>query len=233
RPGEHITISRFVVQPGGPPLPSPTSDLAIVRALAEYLLSDQLAWSFVALRNPDFWEPLLEYLDLRRLDAERDELLSGVFAHDWRVLPKDAWLELTGERLLYGRSVTDPARRVRMPQTEFDAAVREALRSWHHPAMLSGNPLVHSALAGQGPLEERVLTLRKVIEESIASLGNVPRLVKSHRVLTATYLKSNSTQEAVAARLNMPISTYRRHLAAGLQHLTEELLRRETHRASP
>ncbi|CAM5570781.1 Orc1-like AAA ATPase domain-containing protein OS=Streptomyces fumanus OX=67302 GN=GCM10018772_70070 PE=4 SV=1 [Streptomyces fumanus] len=43
------------------------------------------------------------------------------------------------------------------------------------------------------------------------------------RALTVTYLQRVSTQEAAAARLGLPYSTYRRHLAEGHKRLVEHL----------
>jgi len=47
------------------------------------------------------------------------------------------------------------------------------------------------------------------------------------RALEATYLHPAPTQEAAAELLDIPFSTYRRHLTSGIQRLTEILWRQE------
>jgi hypothetical protein len=49
------------------------------------------------------------------------------------------------------------------------------------------------------------------------------------RILAATYFKGAATQEAAAQRLRLPFSTYRRHLAAGIERVTAWLWCRELH----
>jgi predicted DNA-binding protein (UPF0251 family) len=54
-----------------------------------------------------------------------------------------------------------------------------------------------------------------------------PRLERFARVLRVTYVTPAATQEAAAARLTLPFSTYRRHLATALTHVTDALWRKE------
>ncbi|MER8223538.1 ATP-binding protein [Streptomyces sp. NPDC094143] len=224
RPGEHVTVVRFVAQENGDPVPCPAGDLTIMRSLAEYLHNRSLAVSFVVLPNPDFWEPLLDYLDHFRLDGE----LTTAFVHDWRAVPRDAWLELCGDRLLYGPQRPSPSDHAPLlPRSNFDTAVRHALRAWHHETSLAANPLVNSRLVGPGNPEARVARLRAAIEQAAGTLSGTPRLEKLRHVVETTYFGRSATQEAAAARLNLPISTYRRYLAAGITHLTDELWRRQ------
>ena len=42
-----------------------------------------------------------------------------------------------------------------------------------------------------------------------------------------TYFHPAATQEAAAEQLDLPVSTYRRHLTAGIQRLTEMLWQQE------
>ncbi|GAB7192067.1 ATP-binding protein [Kineococcus sp. NUM-3379] len=227
RCGEHLRIVRFVVQAGGDPRPSPFSDLVIARCLAEYLHDDDLGWSFVVLRNAGFWEPLLSYLDHPRLDGP----LAGAFAHDWRAVPREAWLRLCGERLVHGPEVSAGAPDdAVLPRTRFDEAVRDVLRTWHDDTALVGSPLMSTRLAGAGTPQERLATLRSAVLDAARGLCG-PRLGRYGTVLTTTYLDSRPrTQEAAAARLSTPFSTYRRHLAAGVRELTDALWRQETGR---
>lgn len=76
---------------------------------------------------------------------------------------------------------------------------------------------------GPGPAE----ALRTVLVEVAQSLGDDPRDAKLHRVLVATYLSGATTQEAAAARLGLPPTTYKRHLRGALDRLCELLWQRE------
>ena len=123
-----------------------------------------------------------------------------------------------------------PARVESLPRAEFDQAVREALRSWRRPDLLSANPLTHSRMvAASEPHADPVDALRTVLKSTLDDLGEDPRQHKSHRALMATYLGGAPTQEAAAERLALPFSTYRRHLNRGLEVLCSLLWRRETH----
>ncbi|WP_127938550.1 hypothetical protein [Nonomuraea polychroma] len=42
---------------------------------------------------------------------------------------------------------------------------------------------------------------------------------KHHRAVAAAYLRGMSTQESAAARLGLPFTTYRRHLAGGVERI--------------
>jgi hypothetical protein len=50
---------------------------------------------------------------------------------------------------------------------------------------------------------------------------------KLYRVLVHTYFQPLATQEQVAEVLDLPFSTYRRHLKAGLTRLSELLWQKE------
>jgi hypothetical protein len=49
----------------------------------------------------------------------------------------------------------------------------------------------------------------------------------AYRALHHTYLQPAGTQQGAADLLNLPMSTYRRHLAKGVQRLTALLWQRE------
>jgi hypothetical protein len=165
----------------------------------------------------------------------------GGFLHDWRVTPPDAWLELMEPREL---GVEDhplelAQRHLRtapvaaLSRAEFGAHVREALRSACRPAELARSPLLRSRLVE--PPEGRPATaadLRAVLERGVAAVGEDPATARWARVLEVTHLRSSpTTQEAAAARLRLPFSTYRRHLRAGTEALTDVLWEWEIHGA--
>jgi DNA-directed RNA polymerase specialized sigma24 family protein len=63
--------------------------------------------------------------------------------------------------------------------------------------------------------------LRHVIEEAIAALADHPRDAKLARALEVTFLRPAPTRELAAERLDLPYSTFRRHLARAVERLAE------------
>ena len=66
-------------------------------------IAANVAWSFVTMADPDLAEPMFTEIQMRRLreaDFEVGGRCYGVFGHDWRVEPADAWLRLKAERSL-------------------------------------------------------------------------------------------------------------------------------------
>jgi DNA-binding winged helix-turn-helix (wHTH) protein len=64
-------------------------------------IGPKVAWSFVAMAHPDLMEPMFSEIQLRRVreaDFEVGGRHYGVFAHDWRAEPAQAWLGMKAER---------------------------------------------------------------------------------------------------------------------------------------
>lgn len=119
-----------------------------------------------------------------------------------------------------------------LSQPDFAAAVRDALRDFVRPDLLRGNPLVRSRLVCEragaaAAAAERALTLPALIREAAEDLQASPRDVRLYRALHHTYFQPAPTQERAAELLDLPFSTYRLHLMAGIAQLTEALWRRE------
>ena len=119
-----------------------------------------------------------------------------------------------------------------LSRSEFEAAVRQALRDWSQPDMLGANPLLWSRvvaarLVGNGGRSERVATLQLLLQEAIQTLQSTPRRLKWYNALYHTYLFPASTQEMAAELLDVPFSTFRRHLTAGVAHVVENLWQQE------
>ena len=71
--------------------------------------------------------------------------------------------------------------------------------------------------------------LRAIIEETAATLEQSPRDARLYRALNRTYFHPAPTQEKAAELLDLPFSTYRRHLSAGVARLIDALWHRELH----
>jgi hypothetical protein len=127
-------------------------------------------------------------------------------------------------------TVSDPL--LVLSQSEFFEAVRHALRHVASPNVLLSSPLLRSRLVieqvthktGQ---RERVTALQTSIEAAVESLQSSPREEKLYRALNRTYLKPAPTQEKAAELLDLPFSTYRRHLKAGIARVAEILWQQE------
>jgi hypothetical protein len=115
---------------------------------------------------------------------------------------------------------------------EFSGAVRQALGDFTRPSLLTSNPLVRSRLVTErvdsdSGSVDRVEALRALLKEFASKLQSNPRDEKLYRALDHTYFHPAPTQEIAAEQLDLPFSTYRRHLTAGIQRLTEMLWQQE------
>jgi DNA-directed RNA polymerase specialized sigma24 family protein len=70
---------------------------------------------------------------------------------------------------------------------------------------------------------DRAERLRARLDDAVASLSMSRRGKRAMAALSATYLQPLGTQEEVAEALDLPFSTYRRHLHEGIALLAELL----------
>ncbi|HYN89619.1 MAG TPA: hypothetical protein VER55_13885, partial [Ardenticatenaceae bacterium] len=240
RAGERATVFRFWMARDNYQAISPIQTLIFVNMVRHYLVTPGLAFTFIPCAEPDFWTAVFAYGDLQRLpeaDFEVDGRRFGVYGHDWRAVPPMAWLALLAERETASGAVepTPPKpseQLLVLSQTDFNTAVRDALRDLLQPEVLRGNPLLRSRLLlevarGQDSARERASTLQALIKETIESLQKLPQQAKLYRVLYHTYVQPAPTQEQAAELLDLPFSTYRRHLKAGIEQVAERLWEQE------
>jgi TolB-like protein/Flp pilus assembly protein TadD len=115
-----------------------------------------------------------------------------------------------------------------LTHSDFGSAVRDALRHYVRTDLLAGNALLHAQLLTRsGPGAATPQALKALIAETAESLFANERDQRLYRVLELTYFNPAPKQEAAAERLGMSFSTYRRHLAAGVDRLIEWLWQRE------
>jgi len=235
RPGEAATFFRFWLARDTYQSVSAAQSLLFVNMVRHYLMTSHLAFTFIPCADPDFWAPVLGYVDFQRL-PEADFSIGGrdygVYGHDWRVMPPLAWLTVLDEREISGDAHAMPSQPptpiLVLSQQDFSEAVQHALRDFMNVIRLRSNPLVQSRLvlerAGlQSEAHERVAALRCLIEEAVAKLGQIPRLQRWQQVLETAYLHPVEPQEQAAERLGLPFSTYRRYLKAGVAWIAEHL----------
>ncbi len=215
RPGERIDLARFLAGVEEHQRDRYAVLAGAVSSILEWVGRPR-AWSFVATSDPEFWQPMFDYLAFSPcFEATVDGVRHVGFGMDWRRLPVDTWLDLMNEREQSGGTGPPPAALLRPPPIgpdAFAAAVRQALHDLHRPAALAANPLA----AGRPDL-------RAAIEAAVAALGDEPKGDALRAVLTRTHLRPAPSQEAAASVLGLPFSTYRRHLAKAVDRLTELL----------
>jgi hypothetical protein len=240
RSGEVAAYYRFWMAHDTHQAVSPVQTLIIMSTVRYQIATPGLAYHFLPCADPEFWAGAFSYANLVRLpetDFEVGGKHYGVYGHDWRVEPPLEWLALLAEREVAAQpnAVSRPTRTmpiVVLSEPEFAAAVRLALRDYTNPEELRKNPLVQSRLVVQksgaaAPLNERVTTLQALIQQASESLQTSPREAKLYRALHHTYLHPAATQEQAAEVLDLPFSTYRRHLKSGIDRLVETLWHQE------
>lgn len=118
-----------------------------------------------------------------------------------------------------------------LSQAEFDDAVRQALRDLHRPDLLARNPLLRTRLvrdrAGEDDPDAAVLDA--LLRDAADMLRTHPRDDKLLRAVDRTYIRPAATQEAAAAALGLPFSTYRRHLTKGVERVVSWLWDQEVY----
>jgi hypothetical protein len=218
---------------------SPVQTLIFLNTVRYQLTTPGLAYHFLPCANPEMWAGAFAYANLTRLtevDYEVGGRRYGVYGHDWRVEPPLAWLQLLAEReVAAGPAAVPPAPSaplIVLSETEFAGAVRDALRDFAQPDLLAGNPLLRSRLvieqAGAGSDQaSRIKALLALIRSNAESLQASPRDAKLYRALNHTYFKPAPTQEQAAELLDLPFSTYRRHLKSGITRITAMLWQQE------
>lgn len=224
RPGEQISIARFLGGKAGQR--DPYGVLAASVASTTTWFTRPLAWSFTVTVDAEFWRPCLDFLAFTvEFPVTAGGLRHTVFGIDWRRLPVDVWEELIGQRALTGETGPPPPELLRpspLDQASFADAVRAALRDLHRPDRLGTSVLMGTALANsaQGASADR---LRGTLLGAIRQVGRESRSEVPGRVLDRTFIRAAPTQEAAAEVLDMPFSTYRRHLARAVERLTDLL----------
>jgi hypothetical protein len=225
RPGAKLVVQRFVNVGRQTTEPDPLTDLLYLRGTAICMREPDLAWTYIVIPDADGWGPVAEYEGHQRLTGA----LSSVFAHDWVSVPLRPWLDLLDERLLNGPEPT-PRQPTAVPpaRPDFERAVRDLLRGWHHRPSVEASPLIRTRLAGEGSPADRADNLRAAVEEAVDMIQGTPRGDRLHRTLAVTFFHGSQTQEAAAERLGIAFGTYRHRLAAALEQVTEQLWQQAT-----
>jgi hypothetical protein len=220
---------------------SPIQSLIMVNIVRDYLTLSGLAESFFPVRDPQRWAPVFAYAELERrvaADFSVDGVSYGVFGHDWRVQPGPIWLSVLGEKELGSTPIVRPSQRpetalLTLSQEQFLDALRAALKNLGRVESLVTNPLLRTRLVVdrerglQTPLMERAVALQSLIRDAVRGLRGSVRQERAWRALHHTYISPAPSQERAAELLDLPFSTYRRHLAEGIALVGETLWQQE------
>ena len=115
-----------------------------------------------------------------------------------------------------------------LTRSDFDSAVKDALRHYTQADLLAENALLRTRLLTRcEPGAATPQALKALLAETAKTLFAGERDRRLYRVLDLTYLNPAPKQEAAADRLGLSFSTHRRHLTAGIDRLTEWLWRQE------
>ncbi|WP_350277088.1 hypothetical protein [Kribbella sp. HUAS MG21] len=238
RPDDRVTLVRFCVDREAYQDPSPTTNLGPVVAIQHWLETPRLAASLLAFHEPERRQEFFTFFEIPRAvgaDFEVGGRRYGMFVRDFHRLPLDRWLRVMFERDLAG-DPGPPDRRTAEPlllsEPDFAQAVRAALRDLPHRDALARNPLTRSPLvlakAGD-PASQLADLVRRTVERLAAN----EREHKLYRALDRTYVRPAATQERAAELLGLPLSTYKRHLARGVDRVIADLWRQELDESEP
>jgi hypothetical protein len=232
RPGEKVSAGRFFMDAVEyQRQPSLSQNAISAWHLRQIFRASASAWDLIGVyEDAAHWEPFFAYMDFHRArDAEYE--VGGkhyaVFAHDWRRLDREHWLELMGERELGAEPAppTGPAPELVLSQSDFAEAVRAVLRHVNRPDKLKHSPLVQSRLVAGA--DDPPAALRALVCDAADTLREDPRDERFYRAVDRTYIRPAPTQERAAEVLDLPLSTYRRHLRRGVERIVEQLWHRE------
>lgn len=238
RKGEALTQCRFVIDLDSYQGPSPTLNATPILTLQRQLGTVNLSWDFLTLAEPERWDEYFEAAGNPRAEGADfvvGDRRYGLFAHDFRKVPVDVLTEVWAERALAQGVDVIPREHAQsflvLSHPDFEAAVRQGFKDLRRPDLLARNPLLRTRLVadrtGEGASGPAVLAA--VLREAAATLARHPRDDKLLRAVDRTYLHPAATQEAAAAVLGLPFSTYRRHLTQGMARIVSALWDKEVY----
>ncbi|HEY5788414.1 MAG TPA: ATP-binding protein [Microlunatus sp.] len=228
RPGERVNVNRFsgaTTRYQGDPLQLLVNGVSCILEWA----TTPAAWTFITSVGGDHYGAYFDYLGLTpMLEVDLGEQTIIAFGWDRRQFPASAFFEMMATRELTGETGAPPAALMRplpLTRTAFDAAVRAALRRLTRAGGLDGSELLTSALVPTDTTDttDPPAALAGVLREAIVELARERGGAEHRRVLERTFLAGAPSQEAAAELLELPFSTYRRHLARATDRLVEVL----------
>ncbi|MGB7519697.1 MAG: NACHT domain-containing protein [Spirulinaceae cyanobacterium] len=240
RSGEGAAFFRFWMAQDSYQGVSAVQSLIFINFIQYHRHAPGLAFSFFPCAEADYWAAMFAYADLTRIaeaDFEIAKQCYGVYGHDWRVLPPKAWQKLLAQREIAASAQAISPSQVSQPlvflsEAEFREAVWNALRCFTSPNDLNNNPLLQSQLVRREAIPEAeeaeyIAILQSLVKDAAMSLLSSPRQAKYYRALDHTYFDPAPSQEKAAELLDIPFSTFRRHLKNGVRKVADVLWQQE------
>ena len=229
RPGESVTLCRFVVDRESHQGPSPTLNAVPILTMQIQLSTPNLSWDFVALADPDRWNDYFAAGDLPRAegaDFSVGAVTTSVCSHT--TSERSRWTPglSFGPSGRWHRMSTRPPGSTPWPCSCF--RTRTSRQPYGKESRICSAPTssheTRWCAPGSSPIaaergESGAAVLEAVLREGAATLARHPRDDKLLRAVDRTYLRPAGTQEAAAAVLGLPFSTYRRHLTQGMTRI--------------
>ena len=236
RPGDVLLLHRYAIDCEQYQAYDGLWEMFCMQSGTQWLTTPRLAWAFIVTADPNRDLPFMTYHRFQRSqEAETvvGERSYGVFTHDWRVEPPLVWLdvmharELAREPHIEPLGAPGPTPFIVLSRTDFDEAVRQALRDYHRADALAANPLSRSRLVVDQDQRDPAVAIRHLLDHAIAILRDSPRDERLYRAIARTYLHPAASQELAAEALGLPFSTYRYHLTHGIKRVAEWLWQRD------
>lgn len=227
-PGEVVLNHTFAPHSEEPAALRPLIDQMAATSLRQWR-TPALGWVVFGTEHPERYSPVWTYIGFE--DIGSVEIADHTYAiwardfgrspfHEWYTAMADVEIDDTG-------SVPPPVTSsIALSRAEFGSAVRVLLKDLHDTARVRRSPLTDSRLATPG---EPVQTLARRVREAVDRLARMPKLETAARAVDRTFVRPAGSQERAAEVLDLPFSTYRRHLTTGLERLEDLLWDWELH----
>lgn len=205
----------------------------LVTALQHLRRMPRLAWTFAIGQEPiGQWDPVLRHLEhFPGPSIAVGDRVCWAYGHDWRARPAQDVFEAMAEREALAEHAIPmhppTASALVLSREAFAKAVRSALRSYTDPYALQGNPLMQCRVAKHMRRSPGDAPLQRVIELALGQLEHSEKDSQLYTAVKLTYCDPGRTQQETAELLDMPFSTYRRHLSVGIERMTHWLWQRE------
>jgi hypothetical protein len=235
REGERVLLARWWMSLEHGTAPDHPLQGRMISVVSEHLaFTPGVAIGAAVHPNPELWTERPDLTHELISETRLGEHRFGVLIHDWRSeRPKDWFFRfvraLAGDHDARGGGGGSVAI---VDRPTFDRALKDALKHLRRPESLMESALARAPFVvrrGVVPGSLRAAeTLATIVVDELQKLG-----AQHSELLQRTYVEPAVKQLAVADDLNLPFSTYRRHLGQAIERLAARLWALEIDAATP